>query len=123
MQKKLAAIAVVVFALVAGRAGWQYFSYRMAATELQEDMGDWASQAGARVGYSRPQSDDELRGKVVAKAEQYGIPLTSAQVTVMRSGSSPESQVYLAAQWDQQIRLLGFPLQVHFRAEGGHKPQ
>ena len=86
------AVLVVMVAL-----GWQIGSCELANLELQDDMRDLASQAGARIGFVEPRSDEDLRRAVMRKAKEHDIELDPDQVRVQRMGPVDASTVYLAA--------------------------
>jgi nucleotide-binding universal stress UspA family protein len=105
------ALAVIV--------GWQITSCVVANYELQDDLKDIASQLAAKIGLDSTQSDEAVRETVIRRADRYGIRLNPNQITVQRSGTGSESNLYLAADYDIQINLLVYSFSVPFKAQGG----
>ncbi len=114
--KIMLAIAVLLVIVV---LGWQIGSCEVANFELQDDMKDLASQAGARIGLSHPPSDDDLRETIVRKAKERGIELKPDWVKVRRTGSGDASTVYLEADYDILVKLSGFAFALHFKPSAG----
>ena len=54
----------------------------LANVELESDLRDIASQAGARIGLETMSTDEELRSAVIHKAGEHNIQLQPEQVTV-----------------------------------------
>ena len=107
----LFAIAAFVLALV---VGGQIISCEIANIELQDNMRDLAAQLGARIGFSPPSSDEDLRGTVVRIAKQHDIDLDRDQVSVRRAGTGDKQTIYLEADYTQHITLPGFSFALHF---------
>ena len=111
-------IAVFVGMVV---VGWQIGSCELANIELQDDMQDLASQAGARIGFVEPRSDEDLRRAVMRKAKEHDIELDPGQVRVQRTASVDMSTVYLAADYTVLVRLPGGSFTLHFTPSTGKK--
>jgi hypothetical protein len=111
MRKAKVIVGLAVLALAAS-VGWQVAACKLANTELQDDLKDMASQAGTKIGLVALKSDDDLRSAVIAKAAEHGIQLKPEQVIVRRDPK--ESSVYLAAEYDSRVNLLGFSFRLHF---------
>jgi hypothetical protein len=111
-------IAILVVTLI---VGWQIGSRELANMELQDDMQDLASQAGARVGFVEPRSDEDLRRAVMRKAKEHDIELDPEQVRVQRTGSADTSTVFLAADYTAQVKLPGGSFTLHFTPSTGKK--
>jgi hypothetical protein len=99
-------------------AGWQVGACVLANQELRDDMQDMASQVGGRIGLTQQSSDDDFRREISRHAQQHGIDLTPDQVTVRRTGTHPNEEIYLAADYTREIRLLSFSYTIHFNPEG-----
>jgi len=113
MQRFKIIIGVAVLVLVVV-AGWQIGSSEVANMNLQEDMRDMASQAGAHVGVVVPVSDEEVSGAVIRKGKEHGIELTPVQVTVRRTTSGETSTLYLAADYTAAVHLGFCSFSLHF---------
>jgi len=111
-------ISVLVFVVI---VGWQIVSCELANVELQDDMQDLASQAGARIGFVEPRSDEDLRRAVMRKAKEHDIVLDPDQVRVQRTGSGDTSSVYLAADYTALVKLPGGSFTLHFTPSTGKK--
>ena len=115
---KLKIILVVAVLVLAGIAGWQIGSSELANMQLQEDMRDLASQAGARIGLSQQGTEEDLRNAVIRKARDRDIELDPSQVTVNitveRSSNGDHSTIYLAADYTVPVSLPGYSFNVHF---------
>jgi hypothetical protein len=111
MFKIVLALALII---LAGSAAWQVAAWEIANMNLQEDIRDMASQAGARVGVVVPNTDEDENRAVIRKAKEHGIDLTPDQVTVRRTTSGPTSTVYLAADYTVPVKLLAFSFRLHF---------
>ena len=111
-------ISVFVFVVI---VGWQIVSCELANVELQDDMQDLASQAGARIGFVEPRSDEDLRRAVMRKAKEHDIVLDPDQVRVQRTASVDMSTVYLAADYTVLVRLPGGSFTLHFTPSTGKK--
>ncbi|HUO14372.1 MAG TPA: hypothetical protein VMX38_05240 [Verrucomicrobiae bacterium] len=94
---------------------WQVASWELANANLQEDMRDMASQAGTRVGFVAPPSDQEIALLIMRKARDHGIELALAQVTVRRTNPGEHSTLYLAADYTVPVNLGPFSFRLHFR--------
>ena len=111
-------IAVFVGMVV---VGWQIGSCELANIELQDDMQDLAAQAGTRIGFVEPRSDEDLRRAVMRKAKEHDIELDPDQVRVQRTASVDMSTVYLAADYTVLVRLPGGSFTLHFTPSTGKK--
>jgi len=111
-------IAVFVGMVV---VGWQIGSCELANIELQDDMQDLAAQAGTRIGFVEPRSDEDLRRAVMRKAKEHDIVLDPDQVRVQRTGSGDTSSVYLAADYTALVKLPGGSFTLHFTPSTGKK--
>ena len=116
--KILLGLAIVAVTLV---IGWQVGASVLANVELRDEMQDMASQMGGRIGLANPSSDDDFRRDLIRRARQHGIELTADEVTVQRSGAGLEADVYLAADYQVPINLLGLGFSLHFHPESGKK--
>jgi hypothetical protein len=111
-------VALLVLAVM---AGWQIGSSEVANMNLQEDMRDMASQAGSRVGFITPSSDEDMSRAVVGKAKEHGIELEPAQVTVRRTTAGETSTLYLAADYSAPVHLAFFSFSLHFTPSSDKK--
>jgi hypothetical protein len=109
--KLILGLAVLAFAIV---AGWQIGSCQMANLQLRDDLRNLAAQAGARIGLLSPSSDEELRSAVIREAKKYDIQLEPGQVTVQRTGTGEAPIIYLAADYEVPVTLLGYSFSLHF---------
>ena|ERR1700722_771241 len=109
--KLIFGLAVLGLAII---VGWQIASLELANSELQSDLRDFATQAGARIGLNAPSTDDDLRNAVIHKAEEYGIPLEAQQVTVQHTGTGATSAVRLSVDYQGRVNLPGFSFFLHF---------
>lgn len=100
--------------MLAGVAGWQIASGELANFELRDDMRFLAAQLGRRIGLNSPSTDEDLRNEVIRKAQEHEIDLEPEQVTVRRTGTEEEPVIYLAADYNVRVKLLGFSLTLHF---------
>jgi hypothetical protein len=110
----LAVLAVVL------NTGWQIGSCELANVELRDDLVDLAAQAGSRIGLKAPVTDDDLRETIVGKARGYGIQLDPRQVTVRHVAAVPS--LYLAADYETRVRLLGLTFTLHFSPSSKRAP-
>jgi hypothetical protein len=94
--------------------GWPIASCEWDNFELHEDLRDIAAQGGARIGLLRPSSDDEIRNDVIREAKEHDIQLKPEQVTVQHSGTAEYPIIYLAADYEAQVKLPGFSFPLHF---------
>jgi len=111
-------IAVLVLVMM---VGWQIASWELANLNLQEEMRDMASQAGVRIGFVVPSSDEDLRGAIIRKAKAHGIDLEPAQVTVRRTTSGQTSTLHLAADYTVPVNLAIFSFRLHFTPSSDKK--
>ena len=109
-------IAVLILMVI---VGWQIGSCELANKELQDDMQDLASQAGAHIGFVEPRSDEDLRRAVMRKAQEHDIELAPDQVRVQRTGSVDAPTVYLAADYTALVKLPGGSFSIHFTPSAG----
>jgi hypothetical protein len=113
----------LIFALAASLLvlvmGWQVGACELANTELQDDLVDLAAQPGIPMGLDAARNDDELRNAVIRKAGQYGIQLTPEQVTVRQTLGGHD--LYLAADYEAHVGLLGLDFSLHFTPSSAGK--
>jgi hypothetical protein len=109
--KLILGLAVLALAVV---AGWRIASCELANIELCEDMRDLAAQVGSRIGLTSQSTDEDFRRAVIRKAEEHEIHLEPEQVTVQRSGTDEAPIIYLAADYEVRVKLLGFSFTFHF---------
>ena len=95
-------------------AGWQIASCEISNLELKSDLRDMASQLGSRVGLYSFSKDEELREAVIHKAERYDIELKPEQVTVEHSSANKISNLYLAVDYKEEIKIPGYSFELHF---------
>jgi hypothetical protein len=120
MRKPKIVLGIAVLVLIV-MTGWQIASWELANVLLQEEIRDMASEAGVRVGFVIPRSDEDLSRAVVLKAKEHGIELEPAQVTVRRTGSGEKSTLYLAADYTVPVNLAFFSFRLHFTPSSGKK--
>jgi hypothetical protein len=120
IRKVTISLGIAVFVVIV-IVGWQIGSCELANMELQDDMQDLASQAGAHIGFVEPRSDEDLRRAVMRKAKEHDIDLDPEQVSVQRSGSAGTSTVYLAADYTAPVKLPGGFFTLHFKPSAGKK--
>lgn len=111
---KVKIIVVVAVVVVGVIAGWQIASCELANVELESDLRDIASQAGARIGLETMSTEEELRSAVIHKAGEHNIQLQPEQVTVQRTGSGKESVIHVEADYQARVNVLGFSFTLHF---------
>jgi hypothetical protein len=109
--KLILALAVVV---LAGVAGWRIAACALAGFELRQDMRDLAAQVPSRIGLTPQNTDEDFRIAVVRSAQDHEIQLEPAQVTVRRTGTREAPIIYLAADYNVPVELLGFSFTLHF---------
>jgi hypothetical protein len=112
-------IAIIVGLLLVGLvaiAGWQIGSVYVANIELRSDLKDLSSLTGMRIGLVSPRTDDEIRDLVIAKATERGIHLEPEQINVGRTGEGIAGSIYLSAEYDIRMDVLGFSWTIHFTA-------
>lgn len=114
--KTIAIIVGVVFLGLAAIAGWQIGSVYLANIELRSDLKDLSSLTGMRIGLVNPRTDDEIRDLVIAKATERGIHLEPEQINVERNGEGIGGSIYLSAEYDIRMDVLGFSWTIHFTA-------
>ena len=117
MGKLRLILALAVLGL-AGVAGWQIISCKLANAELQSDLHDLSAQVGTKIGLDAQKSDDELRSSVIRKATAVGIHLEPDQITVRRlvesEGTSGGPIVYLEVNYTARVNLLVYSFPLHF---------
>ena len=113
-MRKIILILGLAVLVLAGESGWQIASCELANFELRDDMRFLAAQIGRRIGLNSPSTDKDLRNEVIRKAQEHDIELAPEQVTVRRTGTELEPIIYLAADYEVPIKLLGFSLTFHF---------
>jgi hypothetical protein len=104
-------VAVLALAVI---AGWPISSSEWANFELRQDWRDLAAQGGAQIGLIPPGSDEDLRRAVIHEAKHEEIQLEPEQVTVKRSGTPQTPVLYLAADYNARVNVLGFSFALHF---------
>ena len=104
MGKLKLILALAVLGL-AGFAGWQIISSKLANAELQSDLHDLSAQVGTKIGLDAQKSDDELRGSVIRKAAAVGIHLEPDQITVRRLVESEGPAADLSSIWRRTMPL------------------
>jgi hypothetical protein len=122
--RALRALTIIAILAVALSLGFQIFMAFNANSELSSDMQVMAAQLKARSGLTAPSSDEDLRRDILEHAQRHGIDLTPNEVTVRRTGGpNPEEQeIYLAADYNRRIRLLGLTtFTLHFTPEARHQ--
>jgi hypothetical protein len=82
--------------------------------ELRDDLHDLSSQVSAKIGLMDFKTDNDFRDAVIRKAERYDIYLQPEQITVRRSGTVKDPVVYLAADYQTRVRVLGYSFTLHF---------
>lgn len=97
---------------------WQVVPPEMANYEFQDDLHDLAMTAASQP---NRQTDDDLRNAVLTKAQSHDIQLTDAQVTVQHISSPGFAGVFLAADYNVQVILPGYSLNLHFTPNSGSK--
>ncbi len=102
-------------------AGWQIGAWELANINLQEDMRDLASQAGAHIGVVAPMSDEDLSRAIVRKAWDHGIELKPTEVTVRRTDTGETSRLYLAADYTVPVNLPLVSFTLHFMPSSDKK--
>src|SRR4051812_44005271 len=107
-MRKIIIILGLAVPILAGDAGWQIASCEISNLELHDDMRFLAAQLGSRKGWDSPSSDEDFRKTVIRKAQDYEIELQPEQVTVRRTGTEQEPIIYLAADYEARVRVLGF---------------
>jgi hypothetical protein len=95
-------------------AEWQIGAWELANINLQEDMRDLASQAGAHIGVVVPMTDEDLSRAIVRKAWDHGIELKPTQVTVRRTNTGETSNLYLASDYTVPVNLAVVSFRLHF---------
>jgi hypothetical protein len=120
-MRRIRIIVVTAALALAVVVGWQIGSCELSNFQLQEEMHDLASQAGAHIGYTPPRSDDEFRDAVIRKAKEHNIKLEPYQVTVQRTDSGMTSTIYLAADYRVPVNLLWFSFPLHFKSSSAKK--
>ena len=110
--KVIVGLVLLCFALV---AGWQVVSCELANAAFQEDLQDLSAQGGTRIGLLSASSDEDIRNKVMQKANNHDILLQPTQITIERRGTPEVPFVYLAADYKARVNLLfGFSFELHF---------
>jgi hypothetical protein len=113
-MRNLKIILGVAVLVLAASTGWQIGAAVVANMNLQEDLRDLGSQAGAHVGSVVPNTDADATPALIRKAKEHGIELEPAQVTVRRIGSGETSTLYLAADYTVPVNLALFSFNLHF---------
>jgi hypothetical protein len=113
-MRKIKIILILFFLVLAGASAWQIGAWEIANVNLQEDLRDMASLAGTHMGVVTPKSNEQVIGDVVRKAQERGIELNPAQVTVRRIGSGERQTLYLAADYTVPVNLWLLSFRLHF---------
>jgi len=119
MKKPKLIFGLVLLALIVV-VGWQIGSGVVANVEFHEDLRDMAAQGGPKIGFGNLSSDQELRDAVIRVAQKYDIELKPEQVTVRRTETPADPDkptfpaIYLAADYQAPVKLLGFSFSLHF---------
>ena len=108
--KLILGLAVLATAVI---AGGPIASCELANLELREDLRDIAAQNAARIGLAPPSTDEDLRNTVVRAAKQHEIQLEPEQVILHRTGTAEAPILYLAADYDVRLKLLGYSFTLH----------
>lgn len=116
MMRKLKILVGLAVAALLVSTGWQMFSAYYGNLELAEDLQDISADIGTRVGLSAPNSEDELRGFVIKKANERGIHLESSEVTVSVTGEGKSAAISLAADYRVKLNMLVYSFPIHFHA-------
>jgi hypothetical protein len=112
------AVAVLIPTIM---AGWQIGAWELANINLQEDMRDLASQAGAHIGVVVPLTDEDLSRAIARKARDHGIELKPTEVTVRRTNTGETSSLYLAANYTVPVNLGLVSFRLHFTPSSDKK--
>jgi hypothetical protein len=112
--KQIKIILECAVILLFASAVWQVAACELANYELQDEMKDIASLAGARIGLTRPSSDDDLRDAVVRKAQSHNIRLDPSRIVIERSGTDEAPKAYIAASYNARVFLPGSIGILHF---------
>jgi hypothetical protein len=115
-MRKLKILVGLAVAAVLVSTGWQVFSAYYGNLELAEDLQDISADIGTRVGLSAPNSEDELRGFVIKKANERGIQLERGEVTVSVTGEGKSAVISLAADYRIRINMLVYSFPMHFHS-------
>ena len=84
-------------------------------------MRDLSAQLGTRIGLNPPSREEDLQSAVIRKAREHGIELEPKQVVVQRSGDPNAPNLYLRAQYDARVNLLGYSFALHFTPSSRNK--
>jgi len=120
-MKKLAVILGLVVLVPLISLGWQIGSCELTHIEFEDDLHDLSAQVGTHIGLPQPSTDDELRAAIIDYAKKYGIQLDTTRITVRRTGPSDFQTAYLAASYQQVIRLPGYSFTLDFTATSAKK--
>jgi ABC-type molybdate transport system substrate-binding protein len=107
-------VAGLLILVLGVSAVWQTAAYELANVELRDDLHDLASQISAKIGLVDFDTDKDFRDSVIHKAERYDISLQPQQITVRHSGTLKEPVIYLAADYQARVRVLGYSFTLHF---------
>ena len=107
-------VAGLLILVLGVSAVWQTAAYELANVELHDDLHDISSQISAKIGLVSFDTDNDFRAAVIRKAERYDIYLKPEQITVRRSGTLKEPVIYLAAEYQARVRVLGYSFTLHF---------
>ncbi len=121
-MKRIKTLLIISVLALAALAGWKVGACELANVELQEDMLDLATGVGGYSKYATaPRSDDDFRDAVIRDAREHDIQLQPSQVTVRRTGSGQNAPLYLAADYQVPVDVLGYAFVLHFNPSSEQK--
>lgn len=121
MMRRLTILFVTSILLLVVIIGYQVGSREMANVDLQDDMQDLSTELGAWIGLGQPNTDQDLRMAVIRKAKEHEIELKPSEVMVERIRSGDSTRIYLVADYNVTINVLGISCRLHFTPSGGKK--
>ncbi len=111
-MKTLLVIAVLALAVL---GGWKVGACELSNMELQADMLDLAAGVGGSFAkYNSPRTDEDFRQAVIHDAQDHDIQLQPSQVTIRRNGYGQNAPLYLAADYEVPVDVLGYAFVLHF---------
>jgi hypothetical protein len=99
---------------LAGVAGWRIASCELANFELRQYMRDLAAQIPSKLGLTPQSTDEDFRGAIIEEAQKHEIHLEPQQVIVRRTGTAETPILYLAADYNARVQLIGLSFTLHF---------
>jgi hypothetical protein len=109
---------VGILVIVAAIYGcWTVIPPELSNYSFQDDLKNIAMNAGANP----RQTDQDILGFVMKKAQEHDITLTPEQVTVTRIGTPGAPAVYVAADYSVTVNMPGYPFTLHFTPSSGNK--